>query len=384
MEVKFSDGKLGTLSLHIDGQDSEDWILLIERAKSGQIEEERSSGSGMSFTDLTGPLTNGDLLSIQNEVNELQDEMMLKDVRDDLAELETEVGSLARDLVDLRARGYAVEKSLEADIQILASQWDQVKPRAETTIEHQTNTLGEQMAAIQEDLAKLMGMSGNLKVARPYFVRLKSSIASAEAQAEAAEDTVLDLYDEYADEVESLSTHFDWVDWMLDALSTACFQLLATESGVAATEAIWERPGLEPENGILYLTDQRILWEDRVGEFELKIAVPVQQITDAVETSDDADEFDMIAVTFDSTDAPVPTAQFQLALPVAEEWLQMIGRSRSGDYVEDRAVELDEADFERVRNAPEQCPNCGAAITSPILRGQTEIACEYCGVVTRI
>ena len=240
------------------------------------------------------------------------------------------------------------------------------------------------MVAIQDDLTKLMGMSANLRAARPQFVRLKSSIASAEAQAEAAEDTVLDLYDEYADEVESLSTHFEWVDWMLDALSTASFQLLATESGVAATEAVWERAGLEPENGILYLTDQRLLWEARVGEFELKIAVPVQQISESKEISDAADEFDVIEVTFDNSDTPVPTAQFKLALPVAEEWLQMIGRARTGDYVEDRAVELDASEIERVRNAPAQCPNCGAAITSPVLRGQNEITCEYCGVVTRI
>jgi DNA repair exonuclease SbcCD ATPase subunit len=384
MEVEFSGTNLGTLSLHINGQDSKEWVTLIERAKSGQIEEERTSGSGISFSDLTGPLTSGDLLAIQNEVNELQDEMMLKDVQEDLAELENKVNTLARDLTALRARGYAVEKSLEADIQILASQWEQVKSRAETTIAHQTKVLGEQMAVINDDLAKLMGMSSNLTSARPHFVRLKSTIASAEAQAEAAEDTVLDMYDEYADEVDALATHFEWVDWMLDAISTASFRLLATESGVAATEAVWLRPGLEPENGILYLTDQRILWEDRVDAYELKIAVPLQQVTDAKETSNEEAEFDEISISFDSSDAPVPKAEFQLALPVADDWLQMIGRSRAGDYAEDRAVKLDEAEIERVRNAPEQCSNCGAAFTAPVLRGQTEITCEYCGVVTRI
>jgi len=105
---------------------------------------------------------------------------------------------------------------------------------------------------------------------------------------------------------------------------------------------------------------------------------------DAKETSDGSSEFDRIVVTFDQAEAPVPIAQFQLALPVAEEWLQMIGRARSGGYIDDRAIELDESDLERVRNAPEQCENCGAAFTSPILRGQNEMICEYCSVVTRI
>ena len=384
IQVTFGDKKLGTLALHINGQDSKEWVNLIEHAKSGQIEDERTTGSGVALSDLTGPLTTGDLMGVQNEVNELQDEMMLKDVQDDLAELETKVHNLKRELSELRARGYAVEKSLEADIEVLTAQWEQVKDRTEATIEQQTKLLSEQMAAIQDDLAKVMGMSSNLTAARPYYVRLKSAIASAAAQADAAEDTVLDMYDEYADEVDALLTHFEWVNWMLEALATASFRLLNTESGVAAVEAVWLRPGLEPENGILFLTDQRLLWEDRVDDYELKIAVPLQQVTEVVETSDDAAEFDVIAATFESGDAPVPKAEFQLALPVADDWLEMIGRARAGDYTKDRAVEIDEAELTRVRNAPKQCSNCGAAFTAPVLRGQTEITCEYCGVVTRI
>lgn len=384
MDVQFTDKKLGQVAFHLNGQDSKDWTNLIERARSGQIEEERATGSGLSYDDLTGTLTSGDLMSLQNEVNELQDEMMLKDVHGELAELENEVSSLERDLTDLRAKGYAVEKSLEADVSVLAAQWERIKARAETTLEFQTQLLSQQMAAIQEDLAALMGMSSRLSAARPRYVKLKSAVASAEAQADAAEDTVLDQYDEYADEVESLSAYFDWVEWMLAALATASFRLLATESGVAATESIWDRPGLEPENGILYLTDQRLLWEDRVGEYELKINVPLQQVTDVKEETSEDGEFEVLAFSFDSADAPVAEARFQLALPVADDWLKMAGRARSGDYAQDRAIEIDEDEIERIRNAPEQCSNCGAAFTAPVLRGQAEITCEYCGVVTRV
>jgi uncharacterized paraquat-inducible protein A len=40
--------------------------------------------------------------------------------------------------------------------------------------------------------------------------------------------------------------------------------------------------------------------------------------------------------------------------------------------------------LDRIQAAPTQCPNCGAAFTAPILRGQEEIICEFCGVATRI
>jgi hypothetical protein len=214
-------------------------------------------------------------------------------------------------------------------------------------------------------------------------VELRSEIASAEAQAEAAEQTVLDQYDEYADEIESLDAHLEWVDWMLDALETASFQLLATESGVAAVEAVWERAGLEPENGILFLTDQRLLWEDRVGDFEVKIEVPVASIKE-VKFQEDKESGRQELVFRLGSDAPVDKAFFELSQPLAEEWQQMVNRARSGSYAKDRAVEIDPAELERIRNAPSQCSNCGAAYTAPILRGQTEIVCEFCGVVVRV
>jgi hypothetical protein len=35
-------------------------------------------------------------------------------------------------------------------------------------------------------------------------------------------------------------------------------------------------------------------------------------------------------------------------------------------------------------SVPQQCSKCGAAFSAPLLRGQTEIRCEYCGLVTRL
>lgn len=382
--VSLSDPRLGDVSLHINGQDSKDWAALIERARSGQIEAERANVSAsFSVGDLTKPLTPADIMALQSEVNALQDEVMLKSARQELAELENDVRSLERKLAEVRARGYAVEKDLEADITILAAQWERVKGNAEGTIEYQARLLGDQMGAIQDDLAKVVGMSANLTAARPMYMQVKSALASLEAQADAAETTVLAQYDEYADEVESLQAHLEWISWMLEALATASFRLLATESGVAATEAVHVHPSREPENGVLFLTDQRLLWEDRVGEYELKVDIPTQLVQDVRKETVDGAEMEALVVRISSGDL-APETRFQLTLPVADDWIKMVGRSRSGDYAQDRAVELSKDELERIRNAPQQCSNCGAALTAPILRGQTEIVCEYCGNVTRI
>jgi len=381
--VDFSDRRLGAVSFHIDGQDSEDWAGLIERSKSGQIESERVNASGsLSVQDLTRPLTTADIMAVQSEVSALQDEMMLKGARQELGQVENAIRGTERKLADLRARRYEIEKDLEADVTILASQWDRVKANAETTIAHQTSQLGNQMQAIQQTLSKLVGMSTNLAAARPLYMQLKSTIASAEAQADAAEATVLAQYDAYADEVETLDAHLEWIDWMLAALETASFKLLATESGVAAAEAMFLHPNWEPENGILFLTDQRLLWEDRVDTYELKVNVPIQDVLEVTKELDEQTGEERLVFRLGAS-GPVPQARFRLALPVGDDWVKMVGRARTGGYARDRAVEISGDELERIRNAPQQCSNCGAAFTAPILRGQTEIQCEYCGVVSR-
>ena len=383
LEVQFADKKLGQVPFHINGQDSAAWAALIGKAKSGEIEKERTTGSGLSYADMTGPITTADLMAVQNEVNQLQDVVTLKAVREEIAAIENDTRSLTRKLADLRARGYAIEKSLEGDVEVLSIQWERIKTNAETVLNNQVALLSGQMASIQKLMADLAGQSGNLQAARPAFMQLKSGIASAEAQADAADDAVITQYDEYANEVETLTAHMEWVVWMLDALSTASFKLLATESGVAATEAVWERVGFEPENGILFLTDQRLMWEDRVETFELKFDLPLSEVSDVQKQVDEASGQEYLSFAL-TTKGPYPTTRFQLALPVADAWLKMVGRARAGDYAVDRAVAIDEAELERIRNAPRQCPNCGAGLTNTILRGQTEIACEYCGNVINI
>lgn len=383
LEVQFP--KAGQVAFHLDGQDSEAWATLIERVRTGRIEEERSTGSSLSFQDLTGEFTHADIAAAQTELNELQDELRLQNARAALEALENDVRALERDLADLRARGYALESDLESEVAVLVSQWERIKKNADTTLNAQTELLSAQAGSLNETMSKLAGMSGNLAAARPLFLQFKSALASAEAAALAAEETVLTQFDEYADEVEGLAAHFAWVGWMLDALATASFSLLATESGVAATEAVWTG-GMEPENGVLFLTDQRLLWEDRVGEYQLKVDVPLQHVTSVrKETAEtEAGEvFEALVIRFDGN-APFHETRFELAAPVADEWIKMVGRARKGDYVSDRAIEIDQAELARIQNAPTSCSNCGATFTAPILRGQTEIICEYCRAVTRI
>lgn len=384
LEITFSEPKLGTLALHLNGQPSEKWNQALKAAINGSLEQDRATRSGMALGDLTRTLTAADFLALQTEVNALQDDLMLKNLRAELQMLEGEVRTLERQLAGVRARGYVLEKNLEADLQVLLAQWERVQSNAQAMLTYQQQQLSGQSEQIRTQLAQLMAMTANPQAARDPYIALKSAIASASAQADAAEDTVLTQFDRYAQEIQALAAHLDWVNWMLDALATASFRLLAGESGVAATEAVWLRPGLEPENGILFLTDKRLLWEDRVETFECKFEVPLSAILEVRTEPDPNNQAGEYLIFSLGAGAPTASATFDLAADVGADWLHMVGRARSGDYAIDRTVQMSEEELARIRNAPTQCANCGAAYTAPLLRGQTELVCEYCGVAVRL
>ena len=82
--------------------------------------------------------------------------------------------------------------------------------------------------------------------------------------------------------------------------------------------------------------------------------------------------------------APLPSAHFHIDGQRSTTWQGLIGRAKSGDFDQDRAVALDQEAVEKVRAAPTRCPNCNAPITQRVLRGMDRITCEYCGHVIRL
>lgn len=383
LDVEYS-GK--SAHFHLDGQDSDEWAKWIDRAKAGGYESERAAaGAGISIADLSGPVTQSDILALQSEVNDLQKRAMLSFAKDALEDIETKVKGLPGKLSGVRARGYAFEKALEAQVQGLTDQWVGIKQTLSNDLKTQTMSMGSTMVDIQQKMAQVMGQSANPSAARPAYMQVKSMIASVEAQAVAAEQGLYGQYDDFQASVETLNAHLEWVDWMLEALASASFTFMATEGGVAAAQANWLRPNSDPMGGILFLSDQRVIFEEREGEFSvpLEAALSLVQSVEALAGQGAGQDEEHLRLNF-GAGAPASFGLFQLVGPTAEEWKTTIGRAMKGDYTSDRALEIDQAAVDKVKNAPTQCPSCGAAFTKPVLRGQTEIKCEFCGAVTRL
>jgi len=152
-------------------------------------------------------------------------------------------------------------------------------------------------------------------------------------------------------------------------------------------------------DGVLYLTDMRLIFEQKEEVATKKVlfvatqkqklqalqwAVPVGEIDKVVGSKRGfLGKDDFLTVTL-STGRPFTSTDLHLKGEAGEAWQGYIGRVKTGDIAQERTVPLDQKAVQAAANAPTKCSVCGATLTQTVMRGQTEITCEYCGSKIRL
>ena len=342
-----------------------------------------------------------EIRELQTKINTLQAGVQLTKERDAVEDVQTKVHGMAQRLAGLRTRGYVFEKDLETQAQTLVQSWSLLQPNVQAQINLQSSTLVNALRPIEMQMPQLASMASNPAMARGLLASLKSAVDQLESKVSAAERAINGMYDQFNNQVYAATRHLDDIDYMLKQMAEASFQLMPTEGGIAAVKAVWCKTGKEQKGdpeGVLFLTDQRLLFEQKeevakkkvlfvVTEKEkiqeLKLETPVA-LVDKVETSKQGmlKNEDHIEIQFHSG-APFQTAHFHIWKDNST-WQGLINRAKSKDFDSGRAIAVDKEAVEKVKSAPTQCPSCGSTITTVVMRGMDSIKCEYCGLVIRL
>jgi len=342
-----------------------------------------------------------EIRSLQSRIGNLQEHVRLTDAQSGVSDLNTTVNGLVQRLATVRTRGYVFGKDLENQAQALVSSWGLLFPNLESQINAQSSTLINSLRPIEMQIPQLTAAAGNPAVARNLLGPIQSATAMLEDKVSAAEKYINSMYDQFSDQVSQFTGQLDQVEYLIAQLAEATFQLLPTEGGIAATKAVWCMAGKEQKGdpeGVLYLSDQRLLFEQKeeiatkkvlfvatekkkVQQLQLECPVSLVDIVDADKQGLLKNE-DHIGISFGSG-APVAKAHFHI-WQEGTAWQALINRAKSKYFDNDRAVAVDQSAVAKVKAAPAQCPSCGGNLTQPVLRGQDSITCEYCGFVIRL
>ena len=342
-----------------------------------------------------------DISSLQSKVSELQGSVRLAKVRDTIEDLQTSLNNLAQRIATLRTRGYVFEKDMENQAQAFVESWALLYPNLQSQINLQSTTLVNSLRPIEMQMPQLAAAASNPAMARGLLTSMQSAVNMLDDKVSATENTIAGMYDQFNNQVYQFTKHLNEIEFLVAQLAEATFQLLPTEGGIAAIKAVWCKTGKEQKDdpeGILYLTDQRMLFEQKeeiVTKKVLFVATEKQKVqklqlecpiamVDKVDLSKQGlmKNEDHIEIRF-ASGAPVEVAHFHIWQDNAI-WQQLINRAKSKDFDKSRAVAIDQAAVDKVKAAPSQCPSCGGNISQVVMRGMDSITCEYCGFVIRL
>ncbi len=343
----------------------------------------------------------GDISALKAKVGNLQNSVRLNQARDALEDLQTKVNGLGQRIANLRAKGYVFEKELENQAAAFVEQWAALAPGVQQQVNVQAAALQASLRPIEVQMVQLNAAAHNPAMARPLLATLQSNVDLLEDKVSAAERSIRGMYDKFDNAVYQLTKHLTDIEYMLAQLAEASFQLLPTEAGIAAVKAVWCRTGKEQKDdpqGVLFLTDQRILFEQKeevATKKVLFVATEKQKVQnlmletpvallDVVTTSKAGllKNEDHIEIRF-QPGAPYSNAHFHIWQDCAL-WQGLLNKAKAKEFDKDRAVAIDQAEVEKIKSAPTKCPACGATMDVVILRGQDSVRCEYCGAVIRL
>jgi len=338
-----------------------------------------------------------DARTLQSRFRELHGKVRLSELRDTVEDLQTTVNGMRQRVAALRARGYVFEKNLEDDADNFVAQWRELRPAVLREIERQDARLQQAIRPLDAQVSSLMAHPTSSSLSR-----VESRLDAMESDIEAAERAVRGMFDAFRTQVEARKSHLNRIEWMLDELAEATFTLLPTEGAVMAVKAVWAKNGEKEEKGdpegVLYLTDQRIFFEQKEKVATKKVLFiatekklvqqtllefPVALVEEAKPSQQGFMGKDDYLELRLASGAPISRALFHI-WEDGDIWQRLIHRVKTGEFADDRAVEIDEETLQKVKSAPTKCPACGATISQVILRGQDTIVCEYCGHVIRL
>jgi hypothetical protein len=112
----------------------------------------------------------------------------------------------------------------------------------------------------------LRAIRNNVSAARSRIPSAISAVEDLESKVNAAEGAIQGMYDSLQDDVYKMGRTLGKVEKALDELDEATFSPIATESVIMAVEAVMVEGSKEDKKdpkGILFLTDQRLLFEQK-------------------------------------------------------------------------------------------------------------------------
>ena len=293
-------------------------------------------------------------------------------------------------------RGFVFTKDMDDALALVEDKWES---GLQIETEREFDASLSKVTAAGNQLERYMS-----QLSRPNQTvvdRAESELNQLESLIKAAEQGLRGHYQTIKATIDEIYFDLAEADQAIDLLNDSDIELRGTEAVVLVCEAEWHEDGKdEGPDGYLYLTDQRLLFEQKEMVAEKKFlfvttkSTEIQKLWISVDVKDIASidhseekqrmlqwgKDEILSLTL-SGQADFSRLRFHIKNQEAEDWVETLKLVLSGGIQEDR-FDFDEEEGITDLIFPTACPNCMAAVP-PLPGGVTLHECEFCGSTIR-
>jgi archaellum component FlaC len=358
-------------------------------AKPAKVGSAAASAAGaLAAASVPDPERDSKLAALKSKIAGFEDDVRLRDANREFSSIENTITKLPSEVEKVRSRGYAFRSYLENKAKVINEQWQDIRQRAERTIE-------DESAGLRRNLDEINQMLSRVEQSGDGLSGLDSMVERLENKVESAKGSIKDMYTTLRDDANNMTSQLRDINWICDRKDEASFDFFSGESVFLAAEAEWDDGGDKPK-GFIFLTDQRLAFEQKqkVGkkfgmfggkEVHEKLWEATMAQVEAVEAENKGmmGGRDMLHFTLGGGASYAKITVEVKGSADNKDWQKQIQRIISGDVNDERAIEPDPELIERLRNAPTECHVCGGMLPQ-IVAGQNQVECQYCGSVVRL
>lgn len=311
-----------------------------------------------------------------------------------LASLTAQVTGLPAELQRARSRGYVFANYLEQKLAVLAKQWEAQRLEAQKTLTTEGEFLRPLRHEVEALIATAQSQASNPMLLLMSLTKLEKTASDLENQAKTVENRIKDRIRTLERDIQQTHEQLQDIHHMLDLRDGASFSFNNGENVYLTAQGEWVATGKgsQDPDGTLYLTDQRLIFEqnEKTGKtlglfggkhtqgIQWEVALPLIEKVEA-ENKGLFGGKDMLHFTL-GAGAPHPRITVEVkGKAKCKFWAAQIERMARGETKDERAIAPDEETLKEIKSETSECHVCGG--TLPQLSGGQQVTCVYCGAV---
>ncbi len=334
--------------------------------------------------------------ALKRRYNSFANDVKLESITREISNISEKITKLPSDIQAIRDRKYVFSAYLEQKAGVIQNHWDEILQQLNQSLTDEAEKLRNALTGIEQDMERAEKVSSTPEKLDRVLPQLESAVSGLEGTIREVSNRLRDLYRATQTEISQTENQLRKINWYCEQLEEASFSLPTGESLFLAADAEWQEDKKNKPNGIIYLTDQRLIFEQkevtgkRLGLFggskeqDVKWAIELDKIESVKpENKGMLGNIDLLHFQLGSG-APHAALTVEVKGGIdCKFWAKQIDRMIAGETQDERAIPPDAEMLEAIRNAPTECHVCGATLPK-LITNQTQIDCEYCGSTIRI